>query len=119
MNETAIAQVPKVNRVQDNEIMAFAQAVQNNILAEDRVNYPNLDPVQLSVIFGRKFTRLFYARHPGADDCVYAFLDRATGDIYKPTSRKVPAKHARGNIRQGDQSNWWNGVLSAGGVRYL
>jgi len=28
----------------------------------------------------------------------YSFVERATGDVFKPESWKKPAKHARGNI---------------------
>ena len=29
---------------------------------------------------------------------IFAFIDKATGDIYKPATYQTPAKHARGNI---------------------
>lgn len=37
------------------------------------------------------------------DNSAYAFVDKVTGDIFKPASYKSPAKHARGNIY--DESN--------------
>lgn len=33
-----------------------------------------------------------------AKGSVYAFIDRTTGDIYKPASAKAPAKGIRGNL---------------------
>jgi hypothetical protein len=106
--------------VEGNELMAFVQAVQNNIVTGDRVSYPNLPPVTMSATRGQKFARVVTSRNAdGSDRSVYCFVELSTGDIYGPAGWKAPAKHARGNIRQGDQSNWWNGTLNAVGVRYL
>jgi hypothetical protein len=35
----------------------------------------------------------------------YAFIDKQTGDVLKPSSWKAPAKHVRGNI-----NDEWNGL---------
>lgn len=106
-------------RVDAAELSAFAQAVQNNIVAEDRVSYPNLAPVNIRVVLGKKFAKLVSARNPGNDDSVYCFVELSTGNILKAASWRLPAKHARGNIRHGDQSNWWNGALNSTGAAYL
>jgi len=34
----------------------------------------------------------------GVVSSIHSFVDKATGNIYKPASTKAPAKHARGNI---------------------
>lgn len=114
--EVSVADWP----VKPPELVAFVQAVQNNIMSEDRVSYPNLNPVTLSIHWGRKFARVVTCRNAdGSDLSVYCFVELSTGDIYKPASYTKQAKHARGNIRRGDQSNWWNGTLNSVGVRYL
>ena len=41
---------------------------------------------------GRKYVKLI------SDGSVCAFIEKNTGDIYKPASWKAPAKHVRGNI---------------------
>ena len=40
---------------------------------------------------------------------LYAFIDRETGDIYKPASAKAPAKGVRGNLFASD-----NGLTRCG-----
>lgn len=42
---------------------------------------------------GRRFIKVI------TGSSVYAFVEIATGDIYKPASWAAPAKHVRGNIR--------------------
>lgn len=51
----------------------------------------------LDVETGRKYYKLASVR--GGSRSVWCFVDKTTGDIYKPASWKIPAKHARGNIQ--------------------
>lgn len=46
---------------------------------------------------------------------IYAFVDKKTGDLYKPASWRIPAKQARGNINDA------SGLDACGeySVRYL
>ena len=47
---------------------------------------------------------------------IHAFVERSTGDIFKPASTKAPAKHARGNIyRDAGRSS----LTEQGGIHYL
>jgi hypothetical protein len=47
---------------------------------------------------------------------IHAFVELKTGDIFKPASCKVPAKHARGNIfEDGGRAS----LTNSGSVRYL
>lgn len=50
------------------------------------------------ITVGTKWAKI--ARHtmPNGGESVEAFVCRETGNIHKPASWKVPAKHARGNI---------------------
>lgn len=50
---------------------------------------------------GRKYWKVVM-RTPGSSGSVYAFVDKSTGDIFKPASWKAPAKHARGSIFAAD-----------------
>ena len=40
----------------------------------------------------------FQGRNKWRDTTVHAFVDRKTGDVYKPASWKAPAKHVRFNL---------------------
>jgi hypothetical protein len=50
---------------------------------------------------GRKYARLTSPNGSNPDGSTWAFVDMTTGDIFKPASWSAPAKHARGNIRDG------------------
>jgi hypothetical protein len=47
---------------------------------------------------------------------VHSFVEKATGDIFKPATYRAPAKHARGNIYRG---NGADALDDAANVRYL
>ena len=40
----------------------------------------------------------FQNRNEWRDSTVHAFIDKKTGDVYKPASWKAPAKHVRFNF---------------------
>ena len=63
---------------------------------------------------GQKYLRLMKPENEGGG--VYAFIEIATGDIFKPASWKARAKHARGNIYDSD-----NGLsrMTVHGPEYL
>ena len=41
----------------------------------------------------------FQGRNEWKDSTVHAFVDRVTGEVYKPASWKAPAKHVRFDMR--------------------
>ena len=51
---------------------------------------------------GPKYAKLWRGEtHTGSEptrNSIHAFVEIATGDIFKPASTKAPAKHKRGNI---------------------
>ena len=56
--------------------------------------------------FGRKYIKIiqqdydtFRDRNEYRDGSVHAFIDRNTGEVYKPASWKSPAKHVRYDMR--------------------
>lgn len=49
------------------------------------------------------------------DGSVFAFIDKNTGDIYKPASYSIPAKHIRGNVNKPD----WIKCMTPYGPNYL
>ena len=64
----------------------------------------------------------FQGRNKWRDTTVHAFIDKKTGDVYKPASWKAPAKHVRFNLSNDlDRQNLHdpNFVGWAGGYLYM
>ena len=64
----------------------------------------------------------FQGRNKWRDTTVHAFVDRETGEVYKPASWKAPAKHVRFNLSNDlDRQNLHdpNFVGWAGGYLYM
>ena len=58
-------------------------------------SYPNSsDPVRFSMELGRKYWKINHN-----DGGVHAFVDRNTGEVYKPASWRGPAKIVRYDLR--------------------
>ena len=64
----------------------------------------NLD--KFRYIVGKKYFKVvretfdtFRARNEWRDTTVHAFVDRVTGEVYKPAGWKAPAKHVRFDMR--------------------
>ena len=54
-------------------------------------------------------------RRPGGS--VHSFVNKATGEIFKPASHSAPAKHARGNVYSDDHGA--HALTDCGSVKYL
>ena len=59
-----------------------------------------------------------YATHQYKDSSVHAFIDKKTGDVFKPAGWQGPAKHARFNLLDDNsyeecihQASWAGGYL--------
>jgi hypothetical protein len=82
----------------------------------DYINNHGID-AEFYVKTGRKYLKLIF-RDTGGQKSVHAFIDRTTGDVYKPASWQAPAKHVRYNVldeesreRLYDQADWAGGYL--------
>ena len=56
------------------------------------------------------------------DGSVHAFVDKKTGDVYKPAGYNKPAKHVRYNLLERSDRNFlfdWKNVGWAGGYLYM
>jgi len=51
---------------------------------------------------GGKFYKIIRVDGHGVSRSAWAFVDKTTGDIFKPASYAAPAKHARGNVLAAD-----------------
>lgn len=74
------------------------------------LHYKNNPRETLDVANGKKYIKIVKNR------AAWAFIDKVSGDIFKPASWAAPAKHARGNIF--DESNGMK-YMSAYGPDYL
>jgi hypothetical protein len=88
-----------------NKIEEFVSRCQEVVDRYMQVNFPGMRKV-LSIERGKRYARI--VAFDGVSRSAWAFVDMATGDVLKPASWKVPAKHARGNIND-----------EFGGMRYI
>lgn len=68
--------------------------------------------ILFSTMPGPKYLRVVVEEDGGNQRSVYSFVERATGDVYKPEGWKKPAKHVRSNIfsaEHGLENHNWHG----------
>ena len=82
---------------------------------------------------GKKFHKVFFLEYQDANDyygtkagykagSVHAFIDKQTGEVYKPASWKAPAKHVRYDLRLIKDREFlfnWKNLSWAGGHLYM
>jgi hypothetical protein len=54
---------------------------------------------------GTKYHKIFMCIN-GRRDSIHAFIDKKTGEVYKPASLKAPAKGVRYDLRLIEQREW-------------
>ena len=59
--------------------------------------HPNSDPYKFYIESGRKYHKIVMETESQSRS-VHAFVDKKTGEVYKPASFKAPAKHVRFNL---------------------
>ena len=79
--------------------------------------YPNSDPYKFSIESGRKYHKIVMETESQSQS-VHAFIDKKTGEVYKPASWKAPAKHVRFNLLEinsrekcFERADWAGGYL--------
>ena len=82
-----------------------------------------LECMKFRMEFGRKYIKIIqqdYREDGYRDGSVHAFVDKLTGEVYKPASWKSPAKHVRYDLRiikhreflhNSDNVDWAGGYL--------
>ena len=83
--------------------------------------------MRFKIYEGRKYYKIvqqdydtFQNRNEYRDGSVHAFVDKKTGDVYKPASWKAPAKHVRYNLLdENSRTLCLNRASWAGGYLYL
>ena len=74
--------------------------------SKERLEMLNLGITKVSFIFetGRKYHKILEIDSRG-DQSTHAFVDKETGDVYKPASYKSPAKGVRYNLLDEESRN--------------
>ena len=90
-----IAVFPEENLTLSEKVEKWVWQLCRALEADYDRRYPNSSqPVRFSVELGRKYWKII--QNQGG---VHAFVDRNTGEVYKPASWKSPAKHVRYDLR--------------------
>ena len=91
-----------------------------------QLRYPDSsNPITFKMEFGRKYIKVIQQRwgenvENYVNEGVHAFIDKKTGEVYKPASWKSPAKHVRYDLRiikhreflhNSDNVDWAGGYL--------
>ena len=91
-----------------NELVTRLQADYDRNYGKSNANY------KFEIQTGRKYHKI----HNGPAGGVHAFVDKNTGEVYKPASYKAPAKHVRYDLRRIKQrrecfanADWAGGYL--------
>tara|TARA_R100000005_G_C4949851_1_gene170818 strand:- start:312 stop:758 length:447 start_codon:yes stop_codon:yes gene_type:complete len=63
------------------------------------------DLYKFSIVTGRKYHKVVQTCTDGSQS-VHAFVDKNTGELYKPASWKAPAKDVRFDLRIIEQREW-------------
>ena len=73
--------------------LMLCDALQQNYQSQ----YPNGRNYSYALISGRKYHKVMQCVD-GQTESVHAFIDKKTGEVYKPASIKAPAKGVRFNL---------------------
>ena len=68
-------------------------------------SYPNSEPHKFYIESGRKYHKVI-DETSGGSRSVHAFVDKKTGEVYKPASFKAPAKIVRYNLCLINDREW-------------
>ena len=81
--------------------------------------HPDSDPYKFYIESGRKYHKIIMETDCGSRS-VHAFVDKKTGEVYKPASFKAPAKHVRFNLLLINDREWLlENADWAGGYLYM
>ena len=90
-----IAVFPEENLTLSEKVEKWVWQLCRALEANYDRRYPNSsDPVRFSIESGRKYWKIMQ-NHGG----VHAFIDKKTGEVYKPASWRGPAKGVRYDLR--------------------
>lgn len=121
--EGTMSKAKVVKKLIDEQLHDFDQALTSFLHDSQKkvdAQKNEIETVTLEKAVGPKYIKIVHAiKHNNSGKVVsrsaWAFVDKETGDVFKPASWKAPAKHARANIFK---PNTWSSV-SAYGPAYL
>ena len=102
-----IAVFPEEKLTQSQKVEKWVWQLCRSLEENYKLRYPDSsEPIKFRMEFGRKYIKIiqqdydtFRDRNEYRDGGVHAFIDRNTGEVYKPASWKSPAKHVRYDMR--------------------
>ena len=125
MNEMAAQSFADYKATQDARntielnIRKYALMLCDALVDDFTTHHPNSDPYKFYIESGRKYHKLIMETG-GSSRSVHAFIDKKTGDVFKPASFKAPAKHVRFNLCIMSDREWLMANADwAGGYLYL
>ena len=81
-----------------NNVLRYSEMLCEALLTDfKRVNNRRSDDYKFYIESGRKYHKLIMETGAGSRS-VHAFIDKKTGEVYKPASFKAPAKIVRYNL---------------------
>ena len=86
------------NTIQLN-VRKYALMLCDALELDFKTHHPNSDPYKFYIESGRKYHKLIMETNSQSAS-VHAFVDKKTGEVYKPASYKAPAKGVRYQIEQ-------------------
>ena len=115
--------IPKTGETFDAALEGFRAAAEEILRAHFAANdFTFAIPTIEIAKGGRKYAKLIAGENdPKTGEArpsrsVHSFVDKATGEIFKPASFKAPAKHARGSIYR---DNGRDSMTASAHVKYL
>lgn len=106
--------------VSESDIKKWVALVQDTINKYMDTHYKRLDPPIVEYSKGGRYYKIIrreVGQFAGSSRSVHSFVDKSTGDIYKPAGWKAPAKHPRGNIF--DKDGGKSALTPQGSVVYM
>ena len=90
-----IAVFPEESLTLDQKIEKWVWHYCRSLEQNYQLRYPNSNTsVTFTMTYGKKYIKVIQD-----DSSVHAFIDKKTGEVYKPASWKSPAKHVRYDLR--------------------
>ena len=112
------AQQDAQNTIQLN-IRKWTLMLCNSLEDNFKSRYPKSDPYKFVIECGRKYHKIVMETESKSRS-VHAFVDKKTGEVYKPASFKAPAKHVRFNLCIISDREWlMENADWAGGYLYM
>ena len=91
-----VAQQDARNTIQLN-VRKYTLMLCDALVDNFKQSHPNSDPYKFYIESGRKYHKIVMETESQSRS-VHAFVDKKTGEVYKPASFKAPAKIVRYNL---------------------